>query len=156
MKVKYLILLTFIVAFTSGLWIAASNVKYRDFKFIAPFIVQAGLYQVTCNSDSLEIGIFIRDVRQNILGLLSSAAEGFNKIKNGIQELNVELPSISLMPGGYTLGIWIVSHGQVDDAIENAIDIDIISDNIDGRYVNFGRFKHYGQLIRSKWNTTNN
>jgi lipopolysaccharide transport system permease protein len=37
-----------IVAFTAsvgiGLWITALNVKYRDFRFIIPFIVQLGLY----------------------------------------------------------------------------------------------------------------
>ena len=27
-----------------GLWIAALNVKYRDFRYIVPFIVQFGLY----------------------------------------------------------------------------------------------------------------
>jgi lipopolysaccharide transport system permease protein len=28
----------------AGLWIAALNVKYRDFRYIIPFIVQFGLY----------------------------------------------------------------------------------------------------------------
>jgi lipopolysaccharide transport system permease protein len=27
-----------------GLWIASLNVRYRDFNFVVPFIVQAGLY----------------------------------------------------------------------------------------------------------------
>jgi lipopolysaccharide transport system permease protein len=27
-----------------GLWLAALNVKYRDFRYIIPFIVQIGLY----------------------------------------------------------------------------------------------------------------
>ena len=31
-------------AIGSGLWIAALNVKYRDFRYIIPFIVQFGLY----------------------------------------------------------------------------------------------------------------
>jgi lipopolysaccharide transport system permease protein len=38
------ILLAFLVSFGAGLWIAALMVKYRDFKFIVPFIVQFGLY----------------------------------------------------------------------------------------------------------------
>lgn len=33
-----------ICALGGGLWIAALNVKYRDFRFIIPFIVQMGLY----------------------------------------------------------------------------------------------------------------
>jgi homopolymeric O-antigen transport system permease protein len=37
-------LLAFAVSFGAGLWIAALMVKYRDFRFILPFIVQFGLY----------------------------------------------------------------------------------------------------------------
>jgi len=32
------------VALGAGFWISALNVKYRDFKYIVPFIVQFGLY----------------------------------------------------------------------------------------------------------------
>jgi lipopolysaccharide transport system permease protein len=39
-----LILMAFAVAMGAGLWIAAMNVKYRDFRYIVPFIVQFGLY----------------------------------------------------------------------------------------------------------------
>jgi lipopolysaccharide transport system permease protein len=28
----------------AGLWLAALNVKYRDFRFVVPFLVQFGLY----------------------------------------------------------------------------------------------------------------
>lgn len=38
------LLLGFFAALGSGLFIAALNVKYRDFRFIIPFIVQFGLY----------------------------------------------------------------------------------------------------------------
>jgi lipopolysaccharide transport system permease protein len=38
------ILLAFISAFGIGLYITALNVKYRDFRYIIPFIVQFGLY----------------------------------------------------------------------------------------------------------------
>jgi lipopolysaccharide transport system permease protein len=31
-------------SFGVGLWLAALNVEYRDFRFIVPFIVQFGLY----------------------------------------------------------------------------------------------------------------
>jgi lipopolysaccharide transport system permease protein len=36
--------LAFIVAMGAGLWMAALNVKYRDFKYVVPFIVQLGIY----------------------------------------------------------------------------------------------------------------
>jgi len=38
------IVLAFAAAMGTGLWIAALNVKYRDFRYIIPFVVQLGLY----------------------------------------------------------------------------------------------------------------
>jgi len=37
-------LLAFLASFGISLWLAALNVKYRDFRYIVPFIVQFGLY----------------------------------------------------------------------------------------------------------------
>lgn len=37
-------LIAFAAAMGAGLWLAALNVKYRDFQYIVPFIVQFGLY----------------------------------------------------------------------------------------------------------------
>ena len=38
------ILIAFAAALGGGLWLAALNVKYRDFRHIVPFIVQFGFY----------------------------------------------------------------------------------------------------------------
>lgn len=38
------IVLAFLASFGPGLWITALNVKYRDFRYVIPFIVQLGLY----------------------------------------------------------------------------------------------------------------
>ena len=38
------VLVAFLAALGPGLWITAVNVKYRDFRFVIPFIVQLGLY----------------------------------------------------------------------------------------------------------------
>jgi lipopolysaccharide transport system permease protein len=38
------IFLVFAAAMGIGLWLAALNVKYRDFRYIVPFLVQLGLY----------------------------------------------------------------------------------------------------------------
>jgi len=40
----FFILMTFLAAVGPALWITALNVKYRDFRYIIPFIVQIGLY----------------------------------------------------------------------------------------------------------------
>jgi lipopolysaccharide transport system permease protein len=38
------VLIAFAASMAGGLWIAALNVQYRDFRYIIPFIVQFGLY----------------------------------------------------------------------------------------------------------------
>jgi len=40
----FFIFLTMLTVFGTGLYVAALNVKYRDFKYIVPFVVQFGLY----------------------------------------------------------------------------------------------------------------
>jgi len=40
----FFLLLAVVATLGSSLWIAALNVKYRDFRYIVPFIVQFGLY----------------------------------------------------------------------------------------------------------------
>lgn len=40
----FFLFLALIVALGSGIWFAALNVKYRDFRYIVPFLTQLGLY----------------------------------------------------------------------------------------------------------------
>lgn len=40
----FFVLLAFGAAIGAGLWFAALNVKYRDFRYIVPFVIQFGLY----------------------------------------------------------------------------------------------------------------
>lgn len=42
--IPFLIVLTIINTLGSGLWFSSLNVKYRDVKYIVPFIIQLGLY----------------------------------------------------------------------------------------------------------------
>ncbi len=42
--VPLFLVLVFFLAFGTGLFITALNVKYRDFRFVIPFIIQIGLY----------------------------------------------------------------------------------------------------------------
>jgi len=44
LTLPFFLLLGFFAAFGSGLFIASLNVKYRDFKFIIPFVAQLGLF----------------------------------------------------------------------------------------------------------------
>jgi lipopolysaccharide transport system permease protein len=38
------LLMAFMASFGAGLWFSALNVKYRDFRYVVPFMVQFGLY----------------------------------------------------------------------------------------------------------------
>lgn len=44
LTLPFFTLMAFMAAMGVGLWMAALNVKYRDFRYIVPFIVQFGLY----------------------------------------------------------------------------------------------------------------
>lgn len=44
LALPFLFLISFGAAMGAGLWISAMNVKYRDFRYIVPFLVQFGLY----------------------------------------------------------------------------------------------------------------
>ncbi len=44
LSLPFFLILAFFAALGSGLYVAALNVKYRDFRFVIPFIVQLGLY----------------------------------------------------------------------------------------------------------------
>jgi lipopolysaccharide transport system permease protein len=40
----FFILLAFGAAMGAGFWLSALNVKYRDFRYVVPFVIQFGLY----------------------------------------------------------------------------------------------------------------
>lgn len=42
------VFVAFVASFGIGVWITALNVKYRDFRYVVPFIVQLGLYVSSC------------------------------------------------------------------------------------------------------------
>ncbi|MEL7067988.1 MAG: ABC transporter permease [Cyanobacteria bacterium J06581_3] len=44
LTLPFFVLIAFAAAMGGGLWLAALNVQYRDFRYVVPFIVQLGLY----------------------------------------------------------------------------------------------------------------
>jgi lipopolysaccharide transport system permease protein len=44
MTLPFFVAISFAASIGCGLWLAALNVKYRDFRYIIPFIVQFGLF----------------------------------------------------------------------------------------------------------------
>jgi len=43
-SIPLFLLLAFVASFGASLWLAALNVRYRDFRYVVPFILQFGLY----------------------------------------------------------------------------------------------------------------
>lgn len=44
LALPFFIALAFLASLGPGLWIASLNVKYRDFRYLTPFVIQLGLY----------------------------------------------------------------------------------------------------------------
>lgn len=100
------VILAFATAFGSGLWISALMVRYRDFRYIVPFVVQFGLY--------LSPVAFKSDVVPNEWRLIYSlnpmvgVIDGFRWSILG--EQNIYLPGLAISVVGVFLlivsGIW--------------------------------------------------
>ncbi len=107
--------------------------------------------EITDNRKDVELFIAISNSRQIILGLLLNTAEGFTAIQKGINDIQISIPEINLLPGEYNLALAINHQHQVDDSYVNAIAIDMVSGNLNENYVDYNRFKEYGNIIRSNW-----
>jgi lipopolysaccharide transport system permease protein len=44
LTLPFFVLIAFCASMGAGLWLSALNVKYRDFRYVVPFIIQFGLY----------------------------------------------------------------------------------------------------------------
>ncbi|HTQ29709.1 MAG TPA: ABC transporter permease [Opitutaceae bacterium] len=100
------IALALLIAFGAGLWITALTVKYRDFRFISPFILQIGIFvtPVGYRTD------FLPNWRDWLaLNPLSAAVEGFRwsllggTTKFYVPGLAISLAATALLVG---TGLW--------------------------------------------------
>jgi lipopolysaccharide transport system permease protein len=85
-----------------GIWMAALNVKYRDFKFVVPFIVQLGIYisPVAFSSELIQNSTLIPPVLKFIYTLnpMVGVIDGFRWcLLGGNTHINMEGLLISLV-----------------------------------------------------------
>jgi len=101
----FFILLTLSIALGSGLWIAALNVKYRDFRYAVPFIIQLGLYisPVGFSSDIIPIHYRLLYSLNPMVGVI----DGFRWAVLG-NEINLYWPGF-ILSMGLVLLIFIFS-----------------------------------------------
>lgn len=101
------LLLAIVAALGSGLWFAALNVKYRDIRYIVPFIVQLGLYISPVGFNSSIVPEKWRLLYS--LNPMVSVIDGFRWAILG-QDFNLYLPgfllSLSLLIITFITGIW--------------------------------------------------
>lgn len=100
------ILIAFSAAMGGGLWLAALNVEYRDFRYIVPFIVQFGLYISPVGFSSRIVSDKWRFIYS--LNPMVGVIDGFRWAILG--ESNIYLPGFILSLGIVVLllvsGIW--------------------------------------------------
>ena len=101
-----LTLLAFGAAMGVGLWFASLNVKYRDFRFIVPFVVQFGIYVSPVGFSSSIVPAKWRLLYS--LNPMVGVIDGFRWAILGEDELYVPgfLLSIGLVVIVLTTGIW--------------------------------------------------
>jgi len=100
------LLLTLVIAIGAGLWITALTVRFRDFRFITPFLLQIGVFvtPVGYRTDFLPNW-------QNILALnpLAGVVDGVRwSLLGGQTSLHLLSVGMSIVVGGLLLstGIW--------------------------------------------------
>jgi len=100
------IILSFFTAFGIGLYLTALNVKYRDFRYIIPFIVQFGLYISPVGFSSNVVPEQYRFWYN--LNPMVGVIDGFRWCILGESELNTQsVLSAVLISGLFTwIGVW--------------------------------------------------
>jgi lipopolysaccharide transport system permease protein len=102
------IVLAFLAAMGPGLWITALNVKYRDFRFVIPFMVQFGLYLSPVAYSSSVIRERFGDVAFTIYSLnpMVAVIDGFRwAILRG--EVAIYWPGCALSTATIFLFLWL-------------------------------------------------
>ena len=100
------VILAFATAFGAGLWVSALMVKYRDFRYIIPFVVQFGLYLSPVGFGSNEVPEKWRMLYS--LNPMVGVIDGFRWAILG--DSNLYLPGLWVSIAGVILmiisGIW--------------------------------------------------
>lgn len=101
------LLLAALTSIGAGLWIAALNVSYRDFRYVVPFIVQLGLYISPVGFSSA----IIPDQWRLLYSInpMVGVIDGFRWVLLG-QEINLYLPglilSVLVALALFVSGVW--------------------------------------------------
>lgn len=107
LSLPFFILMAFLASLGPGLWITALNVKYRDFRYVIPFLVQFGLYVSPVGFSSTVIPEKWRLLYS--INPVVGVIDGFRwAILGG--ESNLYLPGFILSWGVIILFLWLGIH----------------------------------------------
>lgn len=98
------VVLAFLASLGPGLWLTALNVKYRDFRYIIPFVVQFGLYLSPVGFSSSIIPEKWRFCYS--LNPMVGVIDGFRWVILG-GESRIYLPGFALSCGVVVLVLWV-------------------------------------------------
>ncbi|MDB4537882.1 ABC transporter permease [Akkermansiaceae bacterium] len=98
------VMLAFFASLGPGLWMTAMNVKYRDFRYIIPFIVQFGLYVSPVGFSSSVIPEKWRTLYY--LNPMVGVIDGFRWCILG-DEVNMDWNSVGMSAGGTAIFLWL-------------------------------------------------
>lgn len=102
----FFVLLAFLISFGIGLYVTALNVKYRDFRYIIPFIVQLGIYVTPVGYSSTVIAQRYSEKARLLYSInpMVGVIDGFRWCISGEP---LYLPGLLLSLGITALSLWI-------------------------------------------------
>jgi lipopolysaccharide transport system permease protein len=113
LALPFFLLLACTAALGAGLWFAAWNVKYRDFRYVIPFIVQFGLYISPVGFSSTIIPLKWRLVYA--LNPMAGVIDGFRwSISGGRTALNLPAILISVAVSSILLGSGLIHFRKME------------------------------------------
>jgi lipopolysaccharide transport system permease protein len=107
LTLPFFVLMAFLASLGPGLWITALNVKYRDFRYIIPFLVQIGLYVSPVGFSSAVVPEQWRLLYS--LNPVVGVIDGFRWAVLG-GESNLYLPGFALSWGIIIFFLWLGIH----------------------------------------------
>ncbi len=108
------------------------------------------LYQDVSN---LELGYAFNNATEGILGGATNCWDGFDRSFNkGSHTVESVIPSLSLLPGQYSVGLWVKQENEgIDNEVVDAIEFEVISLNQDEHFIEFDKYNHIGIHHQSSW-----
>lgn len=114
------IALTFVIAVGPGLWIAALNVKYRDFRYVIPFLIQFGMYVSPVGFST----VIVPEQWRLLFALnpMVGAIEGFRwSLLGGHAPLDVPMLALSVAMAALLLYVGVVQFRKTEKSFADVI-----------------------------------